>query len=65
MLVYDFMSEYNYKRKKYGKKYVDKYIKWQGVFNGMEVYKNNDFFYKIKNNWNIIEVKFAKEVRDV
>lgn len=64
-LVYNFMAEYNYKRKKYGKKYVDKYIVWQGIFNGCEVRRVNNFFYVIKNNWNIIEAKFTKEVQNV
>lgn len=70
-LVYDFMAEYNYKRKKYGKKYVDKYIVWQGKYNGVEVIKDKNtigfYFFKISPLciWHSTEFQYVKEVQDV
>lgn len=67
MLVYDFMSEYNYSVKKYGRRWANKFVAWEGKLNGCEVEVKSDFFYNFKNSHCYLSIfkSFVKEVQDV
>ena len=69
MFVFDFMSMYNWGKKRYGKRWAKKII-WQGKFNGCEVVEVNEdkVFYKLAHNktpWLFFYQEHVKEVRDV